>query len=77
MKSETWKAAEQSTVEKVFLDKGDYMDIREEIRLEGKLEGIQKGIQQGIQQGIRKAALFVQPFLEQGTEKRHKSFMLP
>ena len=46
-----WNKLENEAIKKGLLNKGGYMDIREEIRLEGKLEGIQKGRQEGMQAG--------------------------
>lgn len=51
---ELWERVEQSAIEEGLLQKGGYMDIREEIREEGRLEGIRKGRQEVVLNMLKK-----------------------
>ena len=48
---ELWEEVERESIEEGVLQKGGYMDIREDIRQEAKMEGIQEGIKRGKKEG--------------------------
>ena len=51
MSKELWGQVEKESIEEGILNKGGYMDIREDIRQEAKMEGIQEGIKRGKKEG--------------------------
>ena len=51
MSQELWEQVETESMEEGILNKGGYMDIREDIRQEAKMEGIQEGIRRGKKEG--------------------------
>ena len=53
MSQELWEQVERESIEEGVLNKGGYMDIREDIKLEGIKEGIERGIKKGRQEGRR------------------------
>ena len=80
IKLKTWNKLENEAIKKGLLNKGGYMDIREEIRLEGKLEGMQKGIQQGRQEGRQEGIQEgrqegIQEGIQEGMQKGQQSLI--
>ena len=51
MSQELWEQVEKESMEEGILNKGGYMDIREDMKQEAKMEGIQEGIRRGKKEG--------------------------
>ena len=52
MSQKLWRQVEKESIEEGILNKGGYMDIREDIKLEGIKEGLKRGRQEGRQEVI-------------------------
>ena len=51
MSQDLWEQVERESIEEGILNKGGYMDIREDMKQEAKMEGIQEGIRRGKKEG--------------------------
>lgn len=68
MKEESWLEAERDLIEKGFLNKGGYMDIKEFLKEKGRWEGEQKGLQEGLKEGLKKEQAIIANMLKKKME---------